>query len=229
MSGIEDKVRAALSEQTNAITPATLRHPELPKPRRHLLPVPVMVAALIAAMLIGGSIGMAAFRDTGTALAAAQRVPSVTAGATLPSQADQTIVDGIAIPTPPGWSVIEMEPRPGARQVCLATAGEAGDDCANGMTFMIASTVDGVTATIATQPPDLCRGATQVMTYNPAAVLDGRAAVQYRIQCDGEGPTAEYWQLADQSLSISTPLAVVPQTYAEIIAGIDLSGWAHQL
>lgn len=226
--GIEDKVRAALTEQAAAITPATLRHPDLPRPRRRRPPAPLLVAALVIALLVGGSIGMTAFRSPDTAQALATRVPTVTVGAMLPASGGVTVVDGIKIPTPPGWAITELKPRAGARQVCLAEAGHADTGCASGMVFTIAATADGQTAAITTRPPDLCPEAKQIMTYHPAVAIDKRPAVEYQIQCDGRGNTAEYWQLADQTLSISTPLTSDPETYTHIIAGIDLRGWAHQ-
>lgn len=225
---IADKVRAALSEQAAGITPATLRHPDLPRPRRRRPPAPLVVAALVVALLVGGSIGMTAFRSPDPAQALATRVPTVTVGAVLPTSGGVTFVDGIKIPTPPGWTVTELTPRAGARQVCLAEAGHPTAGCASGMVLTIAATADGRTAAITTRPPDLCPGAKQIMTYHPAVTIDNRPAVAYQIQCDGRGPVAEYWQLTDQTLSISTPLAGDPETYAHIIAGIDLRGWAHQ-
>lgn len=225
---IERKVRAALTEQASEITPATLRHPDLPRPRRLGLPAPLIVAALVVALLVGGSVSMTVFRGPDTAQALATRVPTVTVGAVLPASGGATVVDGIKIPTPAGWTVTELMPRAGARQVCLTDAGRADATCAGGMAFTIAATANGQTAAIATRPPDLCPGAMQIMTYHPAVTIDKRPAVEYQIQCDGRGDTAGYWQLADQTLSISTPLTGDPETYEHIVAGIDLQGWAHQ-
>lgn len=224
----EDKVRAALAEQAAGITPATLRHPDLPRPRRRRPPAPLVMAALVVALLVGGSIGMTAFRSPDTAQALATRVPTVTIGAVLPTSGSVTVIDGIKIPTPPAWTVTELTPRAGARQVCLTKADQGGTSCARGMVFTIAATANGQTAAITTRPPDLCPGAKQIMTYHPAVTIDKRPAVKYQIQCDGRGNTAEYWQLTDQTLSISTPLTGDPETYEHIIAEIDLRGWAHQ-
>lgn len=223
---LERRIRAALAEQAKIITPATLRQPELPRPRRH--PAPLVVAIVVVVLLLGGSLGATAFRAPESAQSRAARVPSVPVGEQLPSSSGYVDIEGAHIPILSGWTATELEPLPGARQLCVTDTGDPGQNCASGMLITIGSTVEGYTARVTTAPPDLCLGARQYMSYDSGVTVSDRPAGHYQIWCDTAGLTGDYWQLIDRTLTIATPLSDRPDVYARLVDEIDLGAWAHQ-
>lgn len=226
---IEAKVRAALREQAETITSATLRNPDLPRPRRRRLAPLVVSGMVVVGVLAGVSVGV----TVGRAPAVDQDVLSAAAvrpGTTLPVSNGYANVDGIEIPVPMGWTVSEMASEPAARQLCLADQLASEDDtCTSGMVFTVAVTrAGGGAAPIATHVPDVCPGGHQIMTYEPDVRVDSRPAVKYRSQCNGFGPVADYWQLDDSSLTISTPMTEKPDKYDAIVKGVNLKNWTHR-
>lgn len=225
---IEDKVRAALREAADTITPATLRQPDLPRPRRHHLAIPLVVATAVICVLAGVGIGAAVNRTPAPSQDAAS-APSVQPGTTLALSHGAADVDGIAIPIPSGWTITEMAPLSNARRLCITdAAGSNTQTCTTGMVVIVASTAaNGTAAFIPTRIPTVCK-ANQVVLYEPNARLDTRPAVVYTSRCDGTGPTSIYWQLADSSLTITSPMSDHPEKYESIVNSIDLSNWTHR-
>lgn len=225
---VEDKVRAALREAANSITPATLRQPELPRPRRRRVATPLVVATAVVCVLAGIGIGASVNRTPAPSQAPAA-APTVQPGTTLGLSHGVANVDGIAIPVPSGWTITEMTPQFDARRLCITDTSRLDTQtCSTGMVVIVAATTaNGSAAFIPTRVPTVCKK-NQVVLYEPNARLDTRPAVTYTSRCDGTGPTSIYWQLADSSLTITSPMSDTPEKYENIVNGIDLSNWTHR-
>lgn len=226
---LEDRIRAALREQTDQITAASVRYPDLPRPRRRVgssLVLAAVVAALLCGVFIGASITT---RNSGSAAGPGDTSASVTGGVSVGDGALR--IDGIAVLIPAGLHVEGPSAVQTGRRFCLTgqdPAGTADTTSCNGITLTIAnSRADGSADVLPTDIPKMCTGEPQILTLTNDASIGGRPASQFRTQCNGQGPGAYYWQLTDSSLTISTPLGMFTDEANQIARNIDLTGWTH--
>lgn len=144
-------------------------------------------------------------------------------------------IAGITMPVPEGWSVRALPRLASGTSLCLtppnptmSTADPAHPACA-GITLAVADTArDGTASTLPFAGAGSCpAGRPHTLTYDDQDItVGGRRADLFTSSC-GATPLGEYWQLTDESLSISAVCRWRSQ--AQVLADdIDLTAWAHK-
>ena len=217
----------AAAEQVHVSTPLDPSGPDIAArgmlPRRRTAAarwlMPAAAAAVVVLLLVTG---MFAWRQQ----------QKVSAAARVTVSGDVADLGGVRFTVPSGWRVAVTRSDSVAVHVCVAAEP--------------ASTCDGVELDIAVPDwfnqtrilpaaaPifDSCAGGTSIthtiMTddHNPIAVA-GRPGIHYWGYCGNASAISHLWQLDDLSLQIYSPPGRYAAQISTIVAGLDLTQWAH--
>lgn len=146
---------------------------------------------------------------------------------------DLADVGGVRFPVPPGWDVAVTKSDAKAVHVCVAVNPAA--DC-DGVQFDIAvpgwfgntELLTSGTLPMFDQCPAGITSEHIIMTddHNPIDVA-GRPGIHMWGYCGNSSTTSHLWQLNDLSLQIYSPPGRYVTQISAIVAGLDLTQWAH--
>ncbi|MGH3261865.1 MAG: hypothetical protein ACRDNS_07720, partial [Trebonia sp.] len=182
---LESQIRAALHAEVASITPATLRHPLMPRPKRRAAsPLAAVVAVITLCAVSAGTAAVVYSSRGGT--------ESHTAAATAVVTDGVLHIAGITMPVPDGWSVRALPRRASGTSLCLtppnptkSEADPAHPTC-DGITLTVADTArDGTASTLPFAGAGSCpAGQPHTLTYDDEGVtLGGRRADLFKSSC----------------------------------------------
>ncbi|MET3807853.1 hypothetical protein ABIB25_004880 [Nakamurella sp. UYEF19] len=220
------RVQQALSAAADGMdVTVPLSAPDVPNPQAPARPrsrnnrwlLPAAAAAAVAAVLAAGVL---AWHHHETTISATQVTVS----------GNVADVGGVRFPVPVGWQTKVTSSDSAAVHVCVATQPSAPCD---GVQWDIAVPGWSGSINILHQPPffDQCSDGSSknILTddHNPIDVA-GRAGVHEWAYC-GSTPAAvsHLWQLDDGSLQVYSPPGRYVAEITSMVAGLDLTQWAH--
>ena len=146
---------------------------------------------------------------------------------------DVADIGGIRFPFPPGWDVAVTKSNAKAVHVCVST--NPAPDC-DGIQMDIAvpgwfgntDILPSGTLPMFDQCPAGTVGDHIIMTddHNPIEVA-GRPGIHYWGYCGNSSAVSHLWQLDDLSLLIYSPPGRYAAQISAIVAGLNLTQWAH--
>ena len=210
---VEEHVRQALSAAAERIASAGESTARPVRPRRRL--APVLIAAVVVAVAVTGTILINQNQRHRDEVAAG--IVNVTQGV--------ASVDGIQFPVPSGWSVWTVSHDADASTVCVAPTPPAPLCSAVQLRVAIAGRNGSITA-LPGSPLFDSGSKEKEITIDSSGPVAGRPGVREHFVMGG-GSTATLWSTNDLALEITVRgEALVPQA-ERIVAGLDLTRWAH--